>query len=303
MAEARRIAEEEATEARREAAEERRRERDYRRQRKAQEAEASTARQLAAEAGTGPPIHTTCNCHRDDWCTCGAARIAEEHLQPATHATTALKNNPEGTREDNTATPESTAKAQDKTCNCPWANWCTCGNWKLSGQLGTSVEHLAIHATLALDMRSTITALHMVEEPSSTNNKTTTSSSEPNLSPSKTSSLEAAVAPRNSMVREGTSGKARKTPNKPGNPAITLGIRPAPRPALASPQARLYAGLGPSQKIPVDWFTCLTAAWRTFIALASPQARLYDGLGPSQKIARPDQSSNQPTTPKIAEGA
>ena len=89
MAEARRIAEEEATEARREAAEERRRERDYRRLRKAQEAEASTARQLAAEAGTGPPIHTTCNCHRDDWCTCGAARIAEEHL-PSTHATTAL---------------------------------------------------------------------------------------------------------------------------------------------------------------------------------------------------------------------
>ena len=35
-------------------------------------------------------IHDTCGCYRDDWCTCGAARITEEHLQPATHATRAL---------------------------------------------------------------------------------------------------------------------------------------------------------------------------------------------------------------------
>ena len=89
-------------------------------------------------------------------------------------------------------------------------------------------------------MMSAIVALDMAEEPSSANN----------------------------MVREGTSGRARKTPNKPGSRGIRFGTRPAPRPALAS-----------------------------------PQARLYDGLGPSQKIARPDQSSNQPTTPKIAEGA
>ena len=35
------------------------------------------------------------------------------------------------------------------------------------------------------------------------------------------------------------------------------------------------------QKIPVDRFTRLTAAWRTCRAVASPQARLYAGMGPS----------------------
>ena len=83
------------------------------------------------------------------------------------------------------------------------------------------MEYLAIRATMALDMMSIITALNMAEEQSSTNNKTTTPTSEPNLSPSETSSPEGAVAPQNSMV---TSGRARKTPNKPGNPGIRFGI-------------------------------------------------------------------------------
>ena len=50
---------------------------ERRRQTEAQEAETIAARR-----------QDTCNCHPDDWCTCGAARIAEEDLQLAACATT-----------------------------------------------------------------------------------------------------------------------------------------------------------------------------------------------------------------------
>ena len=64
---------EEANEAAKAKAEERRRQQDYKRQGEAQEAETIAARRQG-EVDTGPPTHDTCNCHPENWCTCGAPR-------------------------------------------------------------------------------------------------------------------------------------------------------------------------------------------------------------------------------------